>query len=245
MEAAVRAYQNTTQKDLRDRLVLENLDYVRHLLGRMRIGLPTFIDADNLEAAGVLGLVEAAQQFDPQRGVEFKTFAYHRIRGAILDELRRNCPVPQQMLQRWSEIRQAWERLGEHVTSAALARECGLTEEEVERCLEAIRLTQPESWNEELANVTRSGSMDVPPESAVDEADQQRLLADAIERLPERLRIVLSLYHVKNLRLKEIGEVLGLSESRVSRLLTQAEMQLRGILAREFSEDVTVRRAET
>jgi RNA polymerase sigma factor FliA len=236
MEAAVRAYQNTTQKDLRDRLVLENLDYVRHLLGRMRITLPAFIDEDNLEAAGVLGLVEAAQQFDPRRGVEFKTFAYHRIRGAILDELRRNCPVPQHVLERWAEIRRVWERLGEHVTPADLARECDLTEEEVEGCLEAIRLTQPATWDEELANIARSGHGDEQPERALDEADQLRLLANAIEQLPERLRIVLSLYHLENLRLKEIGEVLELSESRVSRLLTQAEMRLRGILSRELSE---------
>jgi RNA polymerase sigma factor for flagellar operon FliA len=230
MDAAVRAYQSVTQKAVRDRLITDHVDCVRHVLARLVPGLPPFIDTDNLEAAGLLGLVEAAANFESDRGVEFRTFAYHRIRGAILDELRCNCPLPQRVLQQWSQIRQAWDALGEAATPATVADKCGLQESEVEDCLAAIRLTQPEEWREELSQVSRHRIHDGDQAQQLERADEQRLLADAIEQLPERLRLVLSLYFLEELRLAEIGQVLELSESRVSRLLAQAQLQLRAIL---------------
>lgn len=234
MEAAVRAYQHTTQKELRDRLVVEHLEFVRHVLGRVMTGLPQFLDIENLEAAGILGLVEAASQFDAGRGVEFRTFAYHRIRGAILDELRRNCPLPQHVLQQWASLRKAWDQLGHDANSAALARACGLTEQEVEDCIAAVRLTQPESWSEELAVRQPATTTESDPLSGLDAVEQQALLTAAIEKLPERLRVILSLYYLEDLRLLEIGEVLGLSESRVSRLLARAQFQLKSIIERNL-----------
>lgn len=236
MEAAVRAYQSVTQKEFRDQLVVEHLESVRHVLGRLVVGLPGFIDVENLEAAGILGLVEAAAQFDPARGVEFQTFAYHRIRGAMLDELRRNCPLPQQVLQQWSLIRSVWGQLGDHVSPAVVAAKSGLTEDQVEDTLAAVRLAQPEVWQEDLAVRSHERNTNGSAVHRLDIEDEQRLLTDAIEQLPERLRIVLSLYYTENLRLVEIGEVLGISESRVSRLLSRAQLQLKSILERKFVE---------
>jgi RNA polymerase sigma factor for flagellar operon FliA len=233
MEAAVRAYQSVTQKEVRDKLVVDHLDYVRHVLGRVIGGLPDFVDSESLESAGILGLVEAATQFDPSRGVEFRTFAHHRIRGAILDELRRNCPLPQQVLKQWSALRQAWEKLGEHATPRTLAQACQITEEEVEACLAAVRLTRPEEWHEGLSDWRKHHSQEMAPHARLDAEEEQQILADAIEELPERLRIILSLYFLEDLRLQEIGEVLGLSESRVSRLLVQAQMQVRNNIQRK------------
>jgi RNA polymerase sigma factor FliA len=102
MEAIARAYRQVADRNSRDQLIVDHLDFVRHVLGRIVAGLPKGIDFENLEAAGVLGLVEAAGQYDPAREVPFKTYAFPRVRGAIFDELRRNCPLPQQMLQRWA-----------------------------------------------------------------------------------------------------------------------------------------------
>ncbi len=223
------------QKELRDRLVVEHLGYVRHVLSRMLVGLPQFVDADNLESAGVLGLVEAASQFDPQRGVEFRTFAHHRIRGAILDELRRNCPLPQHILQQWAALRRSWDQLGDQATPQALAQACGMSEQEVEECLAAVRLTQPESWQDELSDWHRVRSTEADPTERLNAEDERRLLADAIEQLPERQRIILSLYYMEDLRLSEIGAVLELSESRVSRLLARAQVQLKMILEQRLS----------
>jgi RNA polymerase sigma factor for flagellar operon FliA len=110
-----------------------------------------------------------------------------------------------------------------------------MTEAEVEDCLSAIKLTQPETWHDELSS-WRSACQDAPdPQTCLDAEEERRLLADAIEELPERLRVILSLYYVEDLRLLEIGEVLNLSESRVSRLLVQAQLQLKTILERKHS----------
>jgi RNA polymerase sigma factor for flagellar operon FliA len=94
----------STEAD-RDQLILDNLGYVKHILGKLLNQLPLRVDTENLEAAGVLGLIEAAAQYDPSRNVEFRTFSYRRIRGEILDELRRNCPLSQQMLQKTTALR--------------------------------------------------------------------------------------------------------------------------------------------
>lgn len=236
MEAAVRAYQNVTQKEFRDQLIVEHLEAVRHVLGRIVNGLPGFVDTENLESAGVLGLVEAASQFDPARGVEFRTFAYHRIRGAILDELRRNCPLPQPVLQLWTRIRQVWEQMGEKASATLVALMCGITEEELDECIAAVRLAQPETWHDELAGWRQHSASLHDPAAGLNAADEQKLLADAIEQLPERQRIVLSLYYTEELRLAEIGEVLGVSESRVSRLLSQSQLQIKTILERKLAQ---------
>ncbi|WP_437187510.1 sigma-70 family RNA polymerase sigma factor [Planctomicrobium sp. SH668] len=231
MNAAVKAYQNVARKELRDQLITEHLDSVRHVLGRLTARLPGFIDEENLEAAGFLGLVEAATNFDPARGVEFRTFAYHRIRGAILDELRRNCPLPQHILQQWSLIQASIAKLGELATSQSIAAACGITEEEVTRCVAAVRLAQPESWRAEMTLIRgeRHGATEVDLSVRLDQEEERQRLTAAILKLPEQMRSVLAMYHLEDMRLAEIGEVMGLSESRVSRVLNQAILQLRAI----------------
>ena len=105
------AYRSCQDRQTRDELILENLGFVRSILLKTVADLPEHVDRQNLESAGVLGLVEAARKFDPTRGVEFKSFAYLRIRGAILDELRRNSPLPQRMMRLISQINEACEHL--------------------------------------------------------------------------------------------------------------------------------------
>ncbi|MCA9075313.1 MAG: sigma-70 family RNA polymerase sigma factor [Planctomycetaceae bacterium] len=224
--AAIDSYRKVIQADEGEQLILDHLGYVRHLLGRIVVELPAGVDFENLESAGVLGLVEAAKQFDPSRGIAFTTFAYPRIRGAILDELRRNCPLPQHVLKRWRMIREASTRLGGSVSPVDLAQATGLSEDDVLVCLQAIRLTNPDSWQDEMRTQSRSHYDTRPPSSALEEEEERRLLADAIEQLPTQQRTVVTLYYLEDLRLKEIGEVLGLSESRISRILTAAELRL-------------------
>lgn len=230
MEAAVKAYQSVSQRNVRDHLIVDHLHFVRHVLGRIVSGLPGFVDKDNLESAGVLGLVEAAASFDPERGIAFTTFAYHRIRGAILDELRRNCSLPQHVLETWNQVKQTWERLGEYATSVTVAAACGISEDTVEECITALKFAQPDAWQEALHDHQRVSHESDEIVEQLEQADQQRLLADAIERLPDRLRLVLSLYYLEDLRMAEIAQVVNLSESRVSRLLAEAELQIKNCL---------------
>lgn len=228
MDAAVRAYKDSSSQMARDQLITDHLKNVRHILGRMLVTLPDNIDRENLEAAGVLGLVEAAHHFDPNRNVEFGAFAYFRIRGAIIDELRRNCPLPQQMLEKWARIRQAMDQIVGPATVEDMAERCGLEPEEVEQCLNAMRLTRPEAWQDDFA-LADSSSM-----SIVEHQDRAARLTQAIEKLDERSRSIVIMYHRDELRLKEIGEVLDLSESRVCRLLEKAHLQLKLMLKDEF-----------
>jgi len=236
MHSAVKAYHKVCKMDLRDRLILEHLYFVRHILGRMLSGLPDSVDNDNLESAGILGLVEAAGQFDPTRGIAFTTFAYQRIRGAILDELRRNCPVPQAVLQNWTLIREASVHMTPPLTSEKLSAQTGLTVEDVDDCISAMRLTRPESWADELCELPFPGNRVEEIDADSRRVEEKQLLADAIEELPEKMRLVVTMYYLDNMRMKEIGEVMNLSESRVSRLVAAAELQLKSIVKRRSGE---------
>ena len=229
---ATKAYRDASLQQRRDELVLENLEFARHVLGKIAANLPAGVDIENLESAGILGLVEASQHFDPERGVAFRTFAYPRVRGAIIDELRRNCPLPQQVLQHIALVRKACETLEPPATPDQIATKSGLTLEQVETCLEAIRLTRPTEWDESLFHIGRQRTTRSGTNEAVELEEKKRVLADCIEQLPEQERIVITLYYLEDLRLKEIGEVLNLSESRISRILAKAEFRL-GAAVRE------------
>ena len=231
MEAAVKAYRATTNQASRDDLIVDHIGDVKNILGRVVAALPDSIDRDNLEAAGLLGLVEAAHHFRPELNVKFSAFAYHRIRGAILDELRRNCPLSQRMLERWSTIRKAIESHDGYASVEQLADSTQLSAKEISDCMEAIRLTRPEEWNEEF------GFQVNPMLSEIEQEEKQQQLEDAIMQLEERERSVVIMYHRDELRLKEIGEVLGLSESRVSRILSEAIRKMRVLVGSEESSD--------
>jgi RNA polymerase sigma factor for flagellar operon FliA len=216
-------YQQAAEKARRDRLIVDHLTLVRHVLGRLIGELPPGLDFENLEAAGVLGLVEAAARFDPTRDAQFPTFAYWRIRGAIVDELRRNSVFPQQVMDRIGRVQAARRELAAPVTVEALARQTGLSESDVAQTLQAMRLARPAPCD---GRTPVPDHRDSPVKQAEDAEALQRLTA-AIEALPERTRLVLTLYYREDLRLKEIAELTGLSVSRLSRLLDATVFELR------------------
>ena len=222
-----RVYQEVSAQTQREQLILNNLPLVRHILGRLSAGLPHGMDLDNLEAAGVLGLVEAANRFEPERGIRFKTFAYTRIRGAIYDELRRNSPFPQELLEKIAKVRKLLQSLPPPVSVETLALHSGLSADDVTDCLAAIRLSRHVSWD----NLVESGNKQLTasaerPDFRMEDSEQKRQLVKAIAQLPDAERLAITLYYLEDLRLKEIGQVLQLSESRVSRLLTAAKHQI-------------------
>ncbi len=217
MSDAVQEYRRTAEQTRRDELVLAHLPLVRHVLGRLLIKLPPGVDRENLEAAGVLGLVEAAARFDPSRNVSFSAFAYRRVQGAILDELRRNSVFPQQILERIALVREARRRLPNPATFQELMAATGLSEDELAETLGAMRLTRTISW-EEIQNEGHRHPQS-PAETSLEELEQIRLVSQAIEALPERERTIITLYFRDDLRLREIAEIVGLSVSRVSRVI--------------------------
>lgn len=226
-EAAAQLYQRQMDQRRRDELILQHLPLVKHVIGRMLAQLPPHVDVENLESAGVLGLVEAAAKFDPSRNAQFKTFAYFRIRGAILDELRRNSPLPQHVLNRIAIVRRAYRCLPAPVTVASLAAATGLSEDEVADTLAAERFCKMTSWEQ-----TREAGGPEPvawataPAEAPEREELLQHLSEAIESLPPRERLAVTLYYREDLRLREISEVMGLSPSRISRLLSKALFEL-------------------
>ncbi len=230
-----RHYQNLNESSQRDALILENMSLVKHILGKMACELPNKVDLDNLKAAGILGLVEAANRYDPTRGIPFSTFAYNRIRGEIYDELRRNCPYPQEMLERMARIRNAMQVLPPPISIDSLSAFTGMTEDTVTSCLAAIRQGRVLSWDEiPDPHANKTARAVSAPEARIEGIERKEMLIEAIARLPEQERLTVTLYITEDLRLKEIGVVLGLSESRVSRLLAAALFNIREYLrARE------------
>lgn len=214
----------------RDQLVLDHMDFVQHILGKLLSQLPRGVDAQNLESAGVLGLIEAAAQFDPARKVEFRTFSYQRIRGAILDELRRTCPLSQQMLQKISHLREIRSRLHENASIEELAEASGFTTSEVTRCIQAAKLAHPRNFCESVRVRGHLGDNDAVPR--MEREEMKEVLADGIEQLPDQMRIAIALHYNEGLKLREVGDVLGLSESRISRVLDAARTRLKEYAAK-------------
>jgi RNA polymerase sigma factor for flagellar operon FliA len=240
MSEAIQEYRRTAEQARRDELVLTHLSLVRHVLGRLLYKLPPGMDRENLEAAGVLGLVEAAARYDPTRNVNFSSFAYRRVQGAILDELRRNSVFPQHVLERMAMVREARRRLPNPVTFQDLMIATGLSEEDLADTLAAMRLSRTISW-EGLAD-DGSRHPQAPAETALEELEELRLVSEAIESLPERERTIITLYFRDDLRLREIAEIVGLSVSRVSRVIQSTLHDLAEMLhARGIEIPLTMR----
>lgn len=220
-------YQRVADKQRRDDLIVSHLPLVRHCIGRLIGTLPPGVDVDNLESAGVLGLVEAAGKFDPTRNAQFKSFAYLRVRGAILDELRRNSPLPQHMMERITAIRKAVRTLPAPASLDALVSATGLTVEEVTDALAAERFGRMVSWEQTAQPGGLAPAESVaPPDEEVAREEEVGQLTTAIEALGPQERQAVTLYYREDLRLREIAEVMNLSVSRISRILTKAVFEL-------------------
>ena len=226
----------------RRELIEGYLPLVKHVLGRLAVSLPPGWDRDDLYSVGVCGLIHAADTYDPSRGATFKTFAYSAIRGAILDEPRRNDIVPRSRREKLKNLERAAqavkERLGRDGTPEELARELGVPVEKVEKDLLALHTVSLISLEEEQGEEGSLKQMLQAPTATdpLDEAsfkEEVERLGKAIGKLPETEKKVVILYYHEDLLLREIGQILGVSESRVSQILTKAHHHLRRILKAE------------
>ena len=221
------AESRVVEQARRDELIVTHLPLVKHVIGRLIGELPRGIDVENLESAGVLGLVESAGKYDPTRNTLFKTYAYMRIRGSILDELRRNSPLPQHMLELVALIRKVCRKLESPITVEMLVAETNLSADEVSDALAAERFSRMVSW-EQTAQPNSMSPMEnmAPPHAEVERWESIQQLTEAIEQLNPRERLAVTLYYREELRLKEISAIMQLSASRISRLLTRAIFEL-------------------
>jgi RNA polymerase sigma factor for flagellar operon FliA len=239
-------YKAASTLDARERLILHYSPLVKFVAGRVAAGLPQNIEQSDLVSYGIFGLIDAIDKFDPGRGFKFETYAISRIKGAIIDELRSIDWVPRSVRAKARAIERAYSKLENELKRSPedteVAAELEMTDGELAQTLSQISFTGLVALDDLLAasSSDRTGSATVgdtiadrqhDPVEAFESDEMKHLLADAINRMPDRERLVLTLYYYEGLTLAEIGGVLGVTESRVCQIHTKAILQLRGRLS--------------
>lgn len=229
----------------RERLILEHLPQVRLIARRIHERLPDSVNIEDLISTGTLGLIAAIDRFDPSHNVKLKTYAEYKIRGAILDSLRGLDWAPRQQRKRCKQIESAIataeQRLGRMPSEEEIAQELSLSIDEYHEWLVDIRGVNlgslehatPDENNRDLLRFI-SDNDENWPSRIVERSELQRLLADAIEKMPKTERLVLSLYYHEELTLREIAKIVSLHESRVSQLKSQAILRLRTYMEKRW-----------
>ena len=241
----VALYQQCQPKG--DELVLAHLGLVKRVAIHLKARVPAFMELDELIQVGMLGLLEASKAFDPAKGVEFENFAHSRVRGAMLDEVRRLSFLPRSAVAFNKEhnegVHVLASELGRNPTESEIAEFMGKDLEEFQR--ERGKARRFETYSLEVVTEEVMGIADDAshqPDVMVEEAEFMDAVTAAIGELPEREQTVMQLYYVEELNLKEIGEVLGVSESRISQILSSVVKKLRGTLQIEPNGGGMVRR---
>lgn len=237
-------YRKTRDAKIRDHFVRQYAPLVKYVAGKVAIGMPHNVEFDDLVGYGVFGLFDAIAKFDPEKHVKFKTYAVTRIRGAIFDELRSIDWVPRSVRQKTRELEEAIRTLeaqmGRAATDEEIAAAMSISVDELQGLILKISGTSMLSLNdvwyagEEDDKISIGESIESPasmnPDIIVEKGEIKRVIMRAIQELPDKEKKVLVLYYYEDLTLKEIGHVLGVTESRISQLHTKAIMRLRGKL---------------
>jgi RNA polymerase sigma factor for flagellar operon FliA len=249
-----RRYKRDGDERARERLVIAYSPLVKYVSGRMASGLPAHVEEADLISYGLGGLISAIERFELEREIKFETYAITRIKGAIIDELRSLDWVPRSVRARARAIERANAKL-EHKLQRAptddeMADELEMSVSDFQDALLQISNSTiaalDELWTVSDASGDQVSLLDTlqdpqapDPAAVMDATDLKDRIADAIARLPEREKLVVALYYYENLTLREIGEVLGVTESRVSQLHTKAVLRLRGRMSDENIADGT------
>jgi RNA polymerase sigma factor for flagellar operon FliA len=242
-------FKKDNDPQVRQRLLEQYLPLVKNVAGRMALGFPKSVELSDLINTGVIGLIEALSNFDPSRGVKFETYAVPRIRGAILDELRSLDWVPRSTRAKSREIERAVSKLenelGRPPTNRELAKCLKVSSEELFSAMGDVSSTTMLSLDELIYK--EEDNRQVPRVETLQDLSCQNVLGDlekeelkaymtqAISHLSEQERLVVALYYYEELTLKEIGEVMQISESRVSQIHTKAVLKLRGMIKEKFA----------
>jgi RNA polymerase sigma factor for flagellar operon FliA len=237
-------YRRNRDPKIREIFVKQYAPLVKYVAGKVAVGMPHNVEFDDLVGFGVFGLLDAIDKFDPDKGVKFKTYAVTRIRVAIFDELRSIDWVPRSVRQKTREVEEAIgtleAQLGRTATDQEIAGSLGMNEEEFAKTMMKISATSILSLNDvwfsgdDNDKVTIEASIESPaslnPDIIVEKEEIRRVIISAINELPDKEKKILVLYYYEDLTLKEIGQVLEVTESRVSQLHTKAILRLRGKL---------------
>jgi len=241
-----RTYRKEGIREVRDFLAEKYAPLVKYVAGKVAIGMPQNVEFDDLVSYGSFGLLDAIEKFDPDRDIKFKTYAMTRIRGAIFDELRSIDWIPRSIRQKAKQLEDTIamleNKMGHTVDDEDIAKELNISTDELQSLLTKISGTSIISlndiWylgddNDEVSFMeTLESPQNLNPDSLIEKEEIKSVIVDAIKHLPDKEKKVIVLYYYEDLTLKEIGEVLDVTESRISQLHTKAIMRLRGKLMR-------------
>lgn len=237
-------YKKTNDPVLRDKFIRQYMPLVKYVAGKISTGMPDSVEFDDLVGFGQFGLLDAINKFDPDKNVKFKTYAVTRIRGAIFDELRELDWVPRSVRQKSREIEdtivELEAKLGRAASDAEIASAMGVTESEYQNTLMKVSGTSILSLNDvwysgdDSDHLSIGDSIEAPnslnPDVIVEREEIRKVIIQAINELPKNEKMVIVLYYHEDLTFKEIGQVLNVSESRISQLHTKANLHLRAKL---------------
>lgn len=250
LEELWKEYKKTDSKVVKDKLLVEYAYLVKYIGNRVAISLPASVDRDDIISSGILGLIKAVETFEPERGFKFETYASHKIRGAILDELRALDWVPRSVRQKAKDLQKVYSKLenelGRIPYDDEVCEELNITIEEFESMLSdvapstiiSLEESMPERGSDSkeirlIDTIEDPGSEN--PLKALGFAEVKSILKETIVSLPEKEKLVVALYHFEELTLKEIGAVLDISESRVSQIHSKAILKLRAKLLQKMN----------
>lgn len=244
-------YQHDRDRPVRDQLIVQYSPLVKYVAGRVGVGLPQNVEQADLVSYGMFGLIDAIDKFDPARGFKFETYAMSRIKGAILDELRAMDWVPRSVRSKARGIERAYAKLESDLhrspTDEELALELEMEVGELQDVVNQISLTGVAALDEMLAGErgesttlgdTITTDLVPGPTDVLEEEETRQLLGRSINGMPDREKLVLTLYYYENLTLAEIGKALGVTESRVCQIHTKAVLHLKSRMAAAEREAV-------
>lgn len=238
-----RTFKQTGDPALREKLILHYSPLVKYVAGRVGVGLPPNIEQADLVSYGIFGLIDAIEKFDIERAIKFETYAISRVRGAIIDELRAIDWIPRSVRHKAREVERAYAELEGQLhrtpTEAEVAQHMGIAVGDLHQIFSQVSYVNVVALDELLSVGGEKGDkltlVDTledkhaeDPVLAFEGEETKFLLARAINQLPEREKIVVTLYYYEGLTLAEIGQVLGVTESRICQMHTKAVLQLRG-----------------
>jgi RNA polymerase sigma factor for flagellar operon FliA len=241
--AAWEEYKRSASSAARDALILNYSPLVKYVAGRVAVGLPANIEQADLISYGIFGLIDAIDKYDQERGIKFETYAISRIRGAIIDELRAIDWVPRSVRFKAREIEKAYAALENKLkrppSDAEVAEELGISLDELNHIYTQLStvslvaldelMTVDSDKGDRLSLVdTLEDTKTVGPMEAFESEEMRSILTGAINRLPEREKMVVTLYYFEQLTLAQIGEIMGVTESRICQMHTKAVLALRG-----------------
>ncbi|MCR5261716.1 MAG: FliA/WhiG family RNA polymerase sigma factor [Candidatus Gastranaerophilales bacterium] len=239
-------FQDRSNKKLRDILIVQYVYLTKFVLGRIKGTLPSTFSVDDITSYGVEGLIDAIEKFSPEKGARFETYAIMRIRGCIIDKIRSQDWMPRSVRKKIKDVKEAAEalrqQLGRPATSTEIGEALGIEKEKVDAILaestSVSSLYDKKGSSDESVEIidTIEDTNSVNPLEKLEQKDTKKDLQMALKSLPERERLIMVLYYQKNMTLKEIGETIEVSESRVCQLHAQAIMKLKNILSGQKSE---------